>query len=144
MPRTIGTLQEVVYGLYPTEKTSNGTVPRLRVREPQDEDLMGNSYVCARLKELMLAFETGQNVDLLLLENVLIFSYMSTFSGEGEVQPQACCPGRSSVSLHWGRFRSHRWETARKWHIGYCKLSRNRLCLHITISPYLDTSGDIA
>jgi acid phosphatase len=74
MPRTIGTLQEVIYGLYPTENTSNGTVPRLRLREPQDEDLMGNSYVCARLKELMLAFETGQNADLLLLENVLISS----------------------------------------------------------------------
>ena len=55
---------------------SNGTVPRLRVREPQDEDLMGNSYVCARLKELMLAFETGQNADLLSLENVFIISYI--------------------------------------------------------------------
>jgi acid phosphatase len=61
MPRTIETLQEIIHGLYPTERTLNGTVPRVRVRHPQDEDLMGNSYVCARLKELMLAFETGQS-----------------------------------------------------------------------------------
>lgn len=63
MPRTIETLQEIIHGLYPTAQTPNQTVPRVRVRHPQDEDLMGNSYVCARLKELMLAFETGQNVD---------------------------------------------------------------------------------
>lgn len=58
MPRTVETLQQVIHGLYPTA-SSYGTVPRVRVRHPQDENLMGNSYVCARLKELMVGFEKG-------------------------------------------------------------------------------------
>lgn len=33
------------------------------MRQPQDEDLTGNGNVCARLKELMLRFETGQNIN---------------------------------------------------------------------------------
>lgn len=59
MPRTIETLQQVIHGLYPTENTTDGIVPRVRVREYQHENLMGNSYVCGRLKELMLEFEKG-------------------------------------------------------------------------------------
>ncbi|KAF8317194.1 phosphoglycerate mutase-like protein [Clavulina sp. PMI_390] len=57
MPRTVETLQEVLHGLYPTEHTAPGLVPKVRVRQPQDENLMGNSYICARLKELMIGFE---------------------------------------------------------------------------------------
>lgn len=60
MPRTVETLQQVIHGLYPTEYTANGTVPRVRVRAPIDENLVGNSYVCARLKELMVGFEKGE------------------------------------------------------------------------------------
>lgn len=77
MPRTIESLQQVIHGLYPTEKFSNGIVPRIRIRfvifripclsslvslfrHPKDENLMGNAFVCARLKELMIQFEKGE------------------------------------------------------------------------------------
>jgi len=70
MPRTIESLQEVIHGLYPTEKMSNGTVPHIRLRHPQDEDLVRNHYDCARLSEL-LAFETGQNAGFVFVRGAL-------------------------------------------------------------------------
>ncbi|KAF9517796.1 hypothetical protein BS47DRAFT_1371232 [Hydnum rufescens UP504] len=55
-PRTIESLQQVLHGIYPTGKFLNGSVPRIRVRHPIDENLMGNN-ACARFKELMAGFE---------------------------------------------------------------------------------------
>lgn len=58
-PRTIETLQQVIHGLYPSDKFLNGSIPRVRVRHPADENLMGNAHACGKLKELMLGFERG-------------------------------------------------------------------------------------
>ncbi|KAG8695589.1 hypothetical protein FRC09_009064, partial [Ceratobasidium sp. 395] len=40
MPRTIETLQQVLYGLYPTSKIKEGFTPRVRTRHPKDENLI--------------------------------------------------------------------------------------------------------
>ncbi|QRV81942.1 histidine phosphatase family containing protein [Ceratobasidium sp. AG-Ba] len=56
MPRTIETLQQVLYGLYPSSKIKEGFAPHIRTRHPKDENLIGNMAGCARLAELSLAF----------------------------------------------------------------------------------------
>lgn len=61
MPRTIETLQQVLYGLYPPDFTAPGLVPRVRTRHGQDEDLIGNQYGCPRLKQMMVSFEKGED-----------------------------------------------------------------------------------
>lgn len=60
MPRTIESLQQVMTGLYPTGKYREGLVPRLLIRHPKDENLLGNPFVCPRLKELAVQFENGE------------------------------------------------------------------------------------
>lgn len=62
MPRTIETLQQVLHGLYPSNRTTPGLIPRVRMRQPQDENLMGNQYACPRLKQLMTGFERGRYI----------------------------------------------------------------------------------
>lgn len=56
-PRTVDTLQQIIYGLWPNNKYLNGSVPRVRMRHPSDENLMGNGSACARYKEIMARFE---------------------------------------------------------------------------------------
>ncbi|KAF8601562.1 phosphoglycerate mutase-like protein [Ceratobasidium sp. AG-I] len=56
MPRTIETLQQVLHGLYPESKISQGFVPQVRTRHLMDENLIGNTGGCARLAELAIAF----------------------------------------------------------------------------------------
>ncbi|KAB5591231.1 hypothetical protein CTheo_5313 [Ceratobasidium theobromae] len=56
MPRTIETLQQVIYGIYPKSKIGEGFVPHVRSRHPSTENLIGNTAGCGRLAELALAF----------------------------------------------------------------------------------------
>ncbi|KAG9122349.1 hypothetical protein FRC07_001325 [Ceratobasidium sp. 392] len=56
MPRTIETLQQVLYGLYPGSNIREGFVPRVRARHPKDENLIGNMGGCERLTELAISF----------------------------------------------------------------------------------------
>jgi len=56
MPRTIESLQQIVHGLYPPSKQAEGFVPKIRTRNPKDENLFGNAAACERLKTLMLKF----------------------------------------------------------------------------------------
>ncbi|KAH9477792.1 putative acid phosphatase SPBC4.06 [Psilocybe cubensis] len=56
MPRTIESLQQVVHGLYPTNKCLDGAQPPLRIRNGKDENLIGNTYACKRLEILQAGF----------------------------------------------------------------------------------------
>ncbi|KAI0073642.1 phosphoglycerate mutase-like protein [Panus rudis PR-1116 ss-1] len=56
MPRTTESLQHIVHGLYPPEKSDNGFVPRLRIRNGKDENLFGNTLACKRLEHLLVGF----------------------------------------------------------------------------------------
>jgi len=59
MPRTTESLQEIVQGLYPPEKCSPSAIPAIRVRNGKDENLIGNTYSCERLKTLQYGFAKG-------------------------------------------------------------------------------------
>ncbi|KAG8703055.1 hypothetical protein FRC09_004381 [Ceratobasidium sp. 395] len=63
MPRTIETLQQVLYGLYPTSKIKEGFAPRVRTRHPKDENLIGNMAGCDRLAELAIGFSRAAAMD---------------------------------------------------------------------------------
>ncbi|KAF8067817.1 histidine phosphatase superfamily [Lyophyllum atratum] len=56
MPRTIESLQQVVHGLYPTERCGTDAVPNILIRNGKDENLLGNTYACKRLEILQLGF----------------------------------------------------------------------------------------
>ncbi|KAG6915556.1 hypothetical protein DXG01_010961 [Tephrocybe rancida] len=56
MPRTISSLQQVVHGLYPTEKCDNTVLPSIFVRNGKDENLLGNTSACKRLELLQVSF----------------------------------------------------------------------------------------
>ncbi|KAF8327226.1 phosphoglycerate mutase-like protein [Cantharellus anzutake] len=56
-PRTVETTQQIIHGLWPTNMFLNNSVPRIRMRHPSDENLMGNWAACPRYKELMASFE---------------------------------------------------------------------------------------
>ncbi|RDB30261.1 putative acid phosphatase SPBC4.06 [Hypsizygus marmoreus] len=58
MPRTIESLQQIVHGLYPTEKCGCGedVIPNILVRNGKDENMLGNTYACKRLEILQLGF----------------------------------------------------------------------------------------
>ncbi|KZT41598.1 phosphoglycerate mutase-like protein [Sistotremastrum suecicum HHB10207 ss-3] len=56
VPRTIESLQQIVHGLYPTTKYDNGIVPRILIRNPRDENLLGNTMACRRLEVLNAGF----------------------------------------------------------------------------------------
>ncbi|TFK41610.1 histidine phosphatase superfamily [Crucibulum laeve] len=56
MPRTMESLQQVVHGLYPTEKCHPASLPALLVRNGKDENLIGNTYACKRLEILQVSF----------------------------------------------------------------------------------------
>lgn len=56
MPRTIESLQQIIHGLYPTEKCNPKSIPPLFIRNGKDETLLGNTYACKRLEILLLGF----------------------------------------------------------------------------------------
>ncbi|KAJ6590608.1 histidine phosphatase superfamily [Mycena vulgaris] len=56
MPRTIESLEQVIYGLYPTTKCHPTAVPTLLVRNGRDENLLGNTMSCKRLEYLQIGF----------------------------------------------------------------------------------------
>ncbi|KAK7683555.1 hypothetical protein QCA50_013390 [Cerrena zonata] len=56
MPRTTESLQQIIHGLYPTNKCFEGFVPRIRVRNGKDENLFGNTFACKRLEILQIGF----------------------------------------------------------------------------------------
>ncbi|KAF5351267.1 hypothetical protein D9756_008388 [Leucocoprinus leucothites] len=56
MPRTLESLQQIMYGLYPNEKCLEHAYPPLLVRNGKDENLIGNTYSCKRLGILQLGF----------------------------------------------------------------------------------------
>ncbi|KAJ7695455.1 histidine phosphatase superfamily [Mycena rosella] len=56
MPRTIESLEQVIYGLYPTTKSSPSALPALFVRNGRDENLLGNTMTCKRLEYLQIGF----------------------------------------------------------------------------------------
>ncbi|KAJ7136013.1 histidine phosphatase superfamily [Mycena epipterygia] len=56
MPRTIESLEQVIYGLYPTPKCNPSAVPTLLLRNGRDENLLGNTMTCKRLEYLQIGF----------------------------------------------------------------------------------------
>lgn len=54
MPRTIESLQQVIHGLYPTDKCE--VAPNILIRNGKDENLLGNTYSCKRLEILQVGF----------------------------------------------------------------------------------------
>ncbi|GJE86567.1 phosphoglycerate mutase-like protein [Phanerochaete sordida] len=56
VPRTIESLHEIVFGLYPSDKCLDGYVHQIRVRNGKDENLFGNTGACKRLEVLELGF----------------------------------------------------------------------------------------
>ncbi|KZT70468.1 phosphoglycerate mutase-like protein [Daedalea quercina L-15889] len=56
VPRTIESLQQIVHGLYPDAKSTPDFVPRIRIRNGKDENLIGNTLVCKRLETLQVGF----------------------------------------------------------------------------------------
>ena len=68
MPRTIGSLEHIVYGLYPPQKFMNGVFPRILVRNGADENLIGNQFACKRLEVLKAAFAQGTTLIDLVFE----------------------------------------------------------------------------
>jgi len=56
LPRTIESLQQVTHGLYPTMKQGKDFIANIRIRNPQNENLFGNTGACERLKVLMISF----------------------------------------------------------------------------------------
>ncbi|KAH9941178.1 phosphoglycerate mutase-like protein [Epithele typhae] len=56
MPRTIESLQQIVHGLYPAQKTVEGYTPHIRIRNAKDENLFGNTNSCKRLQILQIGF----------------------------------------------------------------------------------------
>ncbi|KAJ7889718.1 histidine phosphatase superfamily [Mycena leptocephala] len=56
MPRTIESLEQVIYGLYPTTKCSPNALPTLLIRNGRDENLLGNTMSCKRLEYLQIGF----------------------------------------------------------------------------------------
>ncbi|THH31001.1 hypothetical protein EUX98_g3181 [Antrodiella citrinella] len=56
IPRTTESLEQIVHGLYPTEKCAYGFVPRVRIRNGKDENLFGNTLACKRLEILQIGF----------------------------------------------------------------------------------------
>ncbi|CAA7268373.1 unnamed protein product [Cyclocybe aegerita] len=56
MPRTTESLQQIVHGLYPTEKCLPTALPPLFIRNGKDENLIGNTYACKRLEILQISF----------------------------------------------------------------------------------------
>ncbi|KAG7446831.1 phosphoglycerate mutase-like protein [Guyanagaster necrorhizus] len=56
MPRTIESLQQIIHGLYPTEKCHPTLTPPLVVRNGKDENMLGNTYSCKRLEILLVGF----------------------------------------------------------------------------------------
>jgi len=68
MPRTIGSLEHIVYGLYPPQKFMNGVFPRILVRNGADENLIGNQFACKKLEVLKAAFAQGTTLIDLVFE----------------------------------------------------------------------------
>ncbi|KAF7289915.1 Acid phosphatase [Mycena indigotica] len=56
MPRTIESLEQIIHGLYPTNKCSPDVLPTLLVRNGRDENLLGNTLSCKRLEYLQIGF----------------------------------------------------------------------------------------
>ncbi|KIY47319.1 phosphoglycerate mutase-like protein [Fistulina hepatica ATCC 64428] len=56
IPRTIESLEQVVHGMYPVERCHPDHIPPILVRNGQDEDLVGNGYICRRLELLKAGF----------------------------------------------------------------------------------------
>ncbi|CAL1708943.1 unnamed protein product [Somion occarium] len=56
MPRTTESMQQIIHGLYPVEKSAEGFVPRIRIRNGKDENLFGNTLACKRLEILQIGF----------------------------------------------------------------------------------------
>ncbi|KAJ3543988.1 hypothetical protein NMY22_g2946 [Coprinellus aureogranulatus] len=56
MPRTTESLQEIVHGLYPPSKCHPSSIPAIRVRNGKDENLVGNTFTCKRLEQLLIGF----------------------------------------------------------------------------------------
>ncbi|KAF4616606.1 hypothetical protein D9613_008515 [Agrocybe pediades] len=59
MPRTTESLQQLVHGLYPTDKCHEASIPSLMIRNGKDENLIGNTYACKRLEILQVGFATA-------------------------------------------------------------------------------------
>ncbi|KAL4254370.1 Histidine phosphatase superfamily protein [Abortiporus biennis] len=56
MPRTTESLYQVIHGLYPANKCTDGFVPQVRIRNGKDENLIGNTLACKRLEILQIGF----------------------------------------------------------------------------------------
>ncbi|KAF8908484.1 histidine phosphatase superfamily [Mucidula mucida] len=56
MPRTIESLQQIIHGLYPTDRCHPTVTPPLLVRNGRDENMIGNTYACKRLEILLVGF----------------------------------------------------------------------------------------
>ncbi|KAJ7145337.1 histidine phosphatase superfamily [Mycena crocata] len=56
MPRTVESLEQVIHGLYPTTKCNPSAMPTLLLRNPRDENLLGNTMSCKRLEYLQIGF----------------------------------------------------------------------------------------
>ncbi|KAF9447139.1 phosphoglycerate mutase-like protein [Macrolepiota fuliginosa MF-IS2] len=56
MPRTVESLQQIMYGLYPNGKCLEHAYPPLLIRNGRDENLIGNTYSCKRLEILQISF----------------------------------------------------------------------------------------
>ncbi|KAJ6571732.1 histidine phosphatase superfamily [Mycena capillaripes] len=56
MPRTIESLEQVIYGLYPQTKCTPSVQPTLLTRNGRDENLLGNTMSCKRLEYLQIGF----------------------------------------------------------------------------------------
>lgn len=56
VPRTVESLHEIIFGLYPSDKCLDGYVHQIRVRNAKDENLFGNTGACKRLEALELGF----------------------------------------------------------------------------------------
>ncbi|KAJ7039799.1 histidine phosphatase superfamily [Mycena alexandri] len=56
MPRTTQSLEQVIYGLYPTTKCNPSAAPTLLTRNGKDENLLGNTMSCKRLEYLQIGF----------------------------------------------------------------------------------------
>ncbi|KAJ6631130.1 histidine phosphatase superfamily [Mycena sp. CBHHK59/15] len=56
MPRTTESLEQIIYGLYPTTKCNPGATPTLLLRNGKDENLLGNTMSCKRLEYLQVGF----------------------------------------------------------------------------------------
>ncbi|OCH93949.1 phosphoglycerate mutase-like protein [Obba rivulosa] len=56
MPRTIESLQQIIHGLYPMNKSAEDFTPLVRIRNGKDENLFGNTLACKRLEVLLVGF----------------------------------------------------------------------------------------